>query len=66
MRPEEAKVVRGVHDELSAHYKSKLDEAKKLIAVGESKADAKLDPVELATWTMIANELLNLDEVLNK
>ena len=38
----------------------------KLIAVGESKADAALDPAELAAWTMLANELMNLDEVLNK
>ena len=40
--------------------------AKKLIAVGESKADASLDPGDLAGWTMLVNELLNLDEVLNK
>lgn len=51
---------------LRAHYKAKPDEAKKLIAFGESKADAKLDASELAAWTMLANQLLNLDEVLNK
>ena len=42
------------------------DGAKKLIAFGESKPDAKLDAIELATWTMLANELFNLDEVLTK
>ena len=40
--------------------------AKKLIAVGESKADERLAPAELAAWTMLANTVLNLDEVLNK
>jgi hypothetical protein len=40
--------------------------AKKLIAFGESKADPKLKPVELAAWTLVANLLLNLDEVINK
>ena len=40
--------------------------AKKLIAVGESKADAKLNVGELAAWTMVANLVLNLDEVINK
>ena len=63
---DEVKVVRGVYDDLLAHYKMKPAEAAKLIAVGESKADAKIDAVELAAWTMTANELLNLDEVLNK
>jgi hypothetical protein len=66
MRPEELKVVQTVLDDLLAHYKEHADEAKKLIAVGESKADPKFDPAALAAWTMIANQLLNLDEVLNK
>ena len=37
-----------------------------LIAIGDAKPDAKLDPVELASWTMIANLILNLDEVVTK
>jgi hypothetical protein len=40
--------------------------AKQLISVGELKPDAALDHGELAAWTMIANLLLNLDEVINK
>jgi hypothetical protein len=51
---------------LRDHYKAKPDDAKKLIAFGESKADPKLDPSELAAWTMLANQLMNMDEVLNK
>ena len=39
---------------------------KKLIAVGESKADPTLDAADARGWTMLANELMNLDEVLNK
>jgi hypothetical protein len=66
LRAEEIKVVRGVVEDLSAHYKAKPEEAKKLIAVGESKAEASLDPVQLAAWTMTVNEPMNLDEVLNK
>ena len=41
-------------------------DAKALISVGESKADAALDAAELAAWTLVCNELLNLDEALNK
>jgi Protein of unknown function (DUF1553)/Protein of unknown function (DUF1549)/Concanavalin A-like lectin/glucanases superfamily/Planctomycete cytochrome C len=65
-REEERKVVQGVLDELLAFYKAHLDDARKLIAVGESKADPALDAATLAAWTMVANQMFNLDEVLNK
>jgi hypothetical protein len=65
-RADESKVVRESLDGLLAYYKAHPDDAAKLIAVGESKADARLDPPTLAAWTMLANELMNLDEVLNK
>jgi hypothetical protein len=59
--------------ELLAAYKDHLAtftrdaaKAKQLINVGELKPDATLNPNELAAWTMIANLLLNLDEVINK
>jgi hypothetical protein len=64
--PRELPVVKESLAALVADYKEKPAEAKKLIAFGESKADAKLDPATLAAWTMLCNELLNLDEVLNK
>jgi hypothetical protein len=66
LRPEETKVVEGSLADLLGYYKAHADEAKRLIAVGASKADASLDPATLAAWTMTANELMNLDEVLNK
>jgi hypothetical protein len=65
-RAEEAKAVRASLDELTDFYKGHAEDAKKLLAVGESKADATLDAGTLAAWTMLANELMNLDEVLNK
>jgi hypothetical protein len=66
LRPEEAKVALASLDELLAFYRSHAKEAAELLAVGESKADAVLDAPTLAAWTMLANELMNLDEVLNK
>ena len=66
LRAEEAKVVEASVTDLLTYYKAHPDEAKKLIAVGESKADPAIDPATLAAWTMTANELMNLDEVLNK
>ena len=52
--------------ELFEYYESNPEDAKALIAVGESKADEKLDASELAAWSMVCNQVLNLDEVLNK
>jgi mono/diheme cytochrome c family protein len=51
---------------LEAHYKQKPDEAKALVTFGESKADAGLNTGQLAAWTMLTNQMMNLDEVLNK
>jgi hypothetical protein len=63
---QETEVVQGVLAELLAYYRAHPEDAKKLIAVGESKADPALDAATLAAWTMVANQLMNLDEVLNK
>jgi hypothetical protein len=65
-RPEELTIVKASLADLRKHYKANPADAKSLIAFGESKADPSLDAVELAAWTMLVNELLNLDEVLNK
>jgi hypothetical protein len=52
--------------ELREYYESKPEDARALVAVGESKADDTLDLSELAAWTMLCNQIMNLDEVLNK
>ena len=53
-------------NDLLAFYQQQPDQAQQLISLGESKADASLNPGELAAWTMLVNELMNLDEVLTK
>jgi hypothetical protein len=65
-RAQEVAIVKDSLKQLRANYKAKPEDAEKLIAFGESKPDAKLNAEELATWTMLVNELFNLDEVLNK
>jgi hypothetical protein len=65
-KPQELVIVKSSLSDLRATYKTKPEDSKKLIAFGESKPDATLDASELAAWTMLVNELLNLDEVLNK
>ena len=48
------------------HYQQDKELAKKLIMLGESKASEKIDPSELAAYTMVANTLLNLDETVTR
>jgi len=54
--------LRDFHDEFSADPAA----ASQLVAVGETPADGSLNEVDLAAWAMVANLLLNLDEVLTK
>ena len=63
--PQELKILTESTLAQLAEYKSKPDAARKLIAIGESKNEAK-DPVELAAWMSVASAILNLDEVLTK
>jgi len=66
LNPKEMKVVESGLKDLLAHYHQSPEDAEALIKVGESKADASLDQPTLAAYTMVANQLMNLDEVLNK
>jgi hypothetical protein len=66
LNDKETSVVLRVKSTLLAYYKGKPEDAKALISVGESKPDAALDPSDLAAWTMVCNQLFNLDEALNK
>jgi hypothetical protein len=66
LAPQECAVVGASLGKLQAFYREHPDEASKLLAVGDSKPASALPPAELAAWTMVCNELMNLDEVLNK
>jgi len=66
LRSEETQVVRQSLADLLAHYKTRADDARKLLGVGQAKAEPTLDAATLAAWTMVANEMMNLDEALNK
>jgi hypothetical protein len=53
-------------EQLANHFQSNAEEARQLVSVGEFPVDDRLDVSELAVWTLICNQLLNLDEALNK
>jgi hypothetical protein len=48
------------------HYRKVPEDATRLLNVGESPQDEKLDPVELAAYAGTANLILNLDEAITK
>ncbi len=62
----EQQVVLADQQEFLTYYQTHLDDAKSLIATGESPVDPNLDPAMLAAWTLVCNQILNLDETLNK
>jgi hypothetical protein len=63
---DERAIVRETLDEALKTFKADPASAKSFIATGETKPAANLDPAEVAAWTLIASQLFNLDETLNK
>ncbi|WP_020472826.1 DUF1553 domain-containing protein [Zavarzinella formosa] len=62
----ELQVLRGNFEFQLAGYRANPPGVAKLLAVGEAKADPKLNPAELAAYSSVCNLLLNLDEVVTK
>lgn len=50
----------------SEHYRAHPADAQALLQIGETKANPELPPAQVAAWTIIANQIFNLDEALNK
>jgi cytochrome c553 len=66
LTPEESTVVNATKSELLKYYQDNPEDAKSLTSVGESRSDENLNTAALAAWTMVCNEIMNLDEALNK
>ena len=47
-------------------FKTKSDDAKRLLAIGERRNNPKLKPEELAAYSTVASLILNLDEAITK
>jgi hypothetical protein len=62
----ELRILRKMYEDQLTVYRKDDKAAMKLLKVGESSRDEKLDVAELAAWTMIANTLLNLDETVTR
>jgi mono/diheme cytochrome c family protein len=66
LKPAETTILQSSLASLRQHYAAKPADAEALLKVGDTPADPALPKPELAAWTMLCNQLLNLDEVLNK
>jgi hypothetical protein len=64
--PAEAEIVRGQLETHLAHYRGDEAAANLAIAHGESKPKPGLPPAELASYTLVANMILNLDETVTR
>ena len=62
----ERKVAEESYLEFLAHYAADEEDASELLATGEWPVDENLPRPELAAWTMLASQIMNLDEALNK
>lgn len=52
--------------QMEEHYSADPKAAHDLIAVGEKQRNPTIPAPELAAWTMVVSEMMNLDETLNK
>ena len=64
--PAERSILDKAYQAFLRYYEAHPDDAGKLLNVGEKRPDPGLPPAEFAALTMLANQMLNLDEVLNK
>jgi hypothetical protein len=65
-RTQEVQVLRDLAEKELAVYRHDPAAAKKLLAIGESPVDSKLDPSEFAAWMTVSSSILNLDETITK
>jgi hypothetical protein len=65
-KPQELAILRSGYERASKGFKADPESVKTFLAVGDAKADATLDPTELAAFTSVASTLFNLDEAVTK
>ena len=62
----ERAVAKRMYDGFASFYRNSGEDAKKLLSTGDSQPDEALPATESAALTMLASQIMNLDEVLNK
>ncbi len=65
-RAEEIGVLQSVLERQHAKFRKDVAAAEKLLRVGESPRNDKLNAAELAAWSLLASAILNLDEAVTR
>ncbi len=66
LNPQEKQIAAKAYRTFMQRYDAHPEEAKQLLTVGDKQADPAVPAAEYAALTMLANQMLNLDEVLTK
>jgi hypothetical protein len=66
LEPRETAVLLGSREKFRAKFAAAADDVTALLGVGESRVDELLSRTEVAEWTLVASQFLNLDEFLTK
>ena len=66
LQPAEQAAFERTRATFAAYYEKNPAEARALLKVGEAPADVRIDPAELAQWTLVSSQFFNLDEFLTK
>ena len=64
--PQMAAVLEKSFREMKEHFAGNPKDARSLVNLGEARHDGSIPEPELAAWTIVASEMLNLDETVNK
>lgn len=59
-------ILKGLYEAQQERFMKMPEEAKKFLSIGESPRDENLDLLEHASWTVVAQTILNLDECLTR
>ena len=59
-------ILKDTYQQVLPSYIENPDLAEQLLAIGDSPADDSLDPAVLAAWTVVANQVMNLDALISK
>lgn len=66
LEDEERSIVKSTFDAAEKYYTEIPEDARLAVSVGESKPPENIPAVELAAWTLVAGQLINLDETLTR
>ncbi|MES2981168.1 MAG: DUF1553 domain-containing protein [Verrucomicrobiota bacterium] len=66
LETEERAAIQETYVAAEKYYREKPEEAKLALTIGEFKYDQTLPTADLAAWTLVANQLFNLDETVTR